>query len=716
MASSGIITAIRGAILLLALLVFLGNIMMWIIMPTDTYYNNWLLHILAHTNSTFFTRKGSQVGGVGERGTERSRVRFPLPTLSWLSMRHAELLLWFTFGVVCGCVQPEGLSVQSALEERAASSKRDTKLRFLKRPMIVKGLGIVTVTELTLFTCFIALCVWYFAYYVRHWFKQVSVLSMARGEKMWQTKLDRVAIVTGVTGNLCLTFLFYPVTRGSSILPMLGLTSEASIKYHIWLGNITMALFTAHGFLYIVYWTITNRLSEMLKWDDHYVSNIAGEISLVCGLGLWVTTYPNIRRKMFELFLYTHYLYILFIIFFILHTGIGFACIMLPGFYLFVIDRYLRFLQSRQKVRLVSVRILPCETIELNFTKSRGLNYNPTSTIFINVPLISKLQWHPFTITSNSSLEAERLSVIIKCEGSWSKKLYDVISSPSSIDRLQVSVEGPYGPATTNFLRHDMLVMISGGSGITPFISIIRELTFISSTQKCKTPKIMLISVFKNSSNLSMLDLILPISHSNSCNLDLQIEAYVTRENEPPKNKLKPIQTINFKPNSSDLPIFPTLGPNSWLWLCTIIASSFVVFLVLLGLFTQYVVYPVDKNTNKLYSYTKKGLMNMLLICLSIVIAASGVFLWNKKQNAKEADQIEDTKSTDDIELESLPLQSVIKSINVHYGHRPNLKSILSEVKESNVGVLVSGPKKMRQDVAAICSDNIHFESISFTW
>lgn len=73
--------------------------------------------------------------------------------------------------------------------------------------------------------------------------------------------------------------------------------------------------------------------------------------------------------------------------------------------------------------------------------------------MFINVPSISKLQWHPFTITSSSNLEPEKLSVVIKGEGSWSKKLYQVLSSPSSIDRLDVSVEGPYGPVSTHFLR-----------------------------------------------------------------------------------------------------------------------------------------------------------------------------------------------------------------------------------------------------------------------
>lgn len=72
----------------------------------------------------------------------------------------------------------------------------------------------------------------------------------------------------------------------------------------------------------------------------------------------------------------------------------------------------------------------------------------------MNVPSISKLQWHPFTITSSSNLEPERLSVTIKAEGTWSKKLFQKLSSPSNADdRLSVSVEGPYGPASTNFLR-----------------------------------------------------------------------------------------------------------------------------------------------------------------------------------------------------------------------------------------------------------------------
>lgn len=42
------------------------------------------------------------------------------------------------------------------------------------------------------------------------------------------------------------------------------------------------------------------------------------------------------------------------------------------------------------------------------------------------------------------------------------------------------------------------------------------------------------------------------------------------------------------------------------------------------------------------------------------------------------------------------------------------------EIEAANVGVLVSGPKKMRQEVGEICAsgfaNNLHFESIAFSW
>ncbi|KAL8119048.1 ferric reduction oxidase 2-like [Apium graveolens] len=695
---------IQSVIKMAVLIVFVGYVFIWVILPTNLYKKDWLLKVRAKTMSTYF----------GTQGATMLINTFPMLLIA-----------------VLGCVY---LHIVHKTRGNNIQGKGGSDV--LRRPMIVKGLGIVNGIELSFFIMFIALLIWSFSAYLEISFANITAKSAAKkGEEVWEVRLDSAALRLGLIGNICLAFLFFPVTRGSSVLPLLGITSEASVKYHIWLGHIVMTLFSAHGVCYVVYWAVTNQLSEMLEWANRGVSNVAGELALFFGLLMWVTTIPRIRSKMFELFFYIHHLYILFMVFFVFHVGISYSCIMLPGFYLFLVDRFLRFLQSRQRARLVSARLLPCETVELNFSKSQGLNYTPTSIMFVNIPSISKLQWHPFTVSSNNNLEPEKISVIIKGDGDWSKKLFHTLSAPSSVDRLDVSIEGPYGPASTNFLRHDTLVMVSGGSGITPFISIFRELVFLSETLKCKTPQILLISSFRNSSDLTLLDLLLPISGmpSNFSKLQLQIEAYVTREKQSSTTNHKDnVRSLWFKPHPSDSTVTPILGQNSWLWLGTIIASSFILFLILLGTLYRFYIYPIDHNTNKIYSYSAKATMAMLLMCTSIAITASGSFLWNKNHNAMETKQVQNMEGTTpmaspdsrfynaDRELESLPQQSLGQSTNVHYGERPDLKRYLFDRKESRVGVLVCGPKKMRHEVASICSSglakNLHFESISFSW
>ncbi|KAL5813072.1 hypothetical protein ACOSQ3_028022 [Xanthoceras sorbifolium] len=700
---------IRSAIMVLIMVVFVGHMMIWMVMPTDTFFMHWLPDIHAKTDTTYF----------GKQGATTLIYLFPILFIATLGCLYLHL-------------QNNSTDHHKGKREEKNSRNFDS---IWKRPAMVRGpLGIVSWIELSFLSMFIALLAWSSSSYFSRMFQHITQQASQEGVQVWKAKLQMSGLALGLVGNICLAFLFYPVTRGSSILKLIGLTSESSIKYHIWLGHITMILFTSHGLCYIIFWSTTHQISQMLKWDKISISNLAGEIALVSGLAMWMTSIPRIRRKIFELFLYTHQLYIVFVVFFVFHVGFSYASIMLPGFFLFFIDRFLRFLQSQQRIRLISARVLPCETVELNFSKSPGLSYSPTSIVFVNFPAISRLQWHPFTVTSSSSLDPEKLTVVIKSEGSWSQKLYQMLSSPLPIDHLDVSIEGPYGPASTHFTRHDKLVMVSGGSGITPFISIIRDLLSQASTGK-KTPRILLICAFKKSVDLTMLDLILPVSGSalDLSHFQLQIEAYVTRDKESKTGNKDILRAIWFKPNPADAPVSAVLGPKSWLWLGAIISSSFIIFLVLIGVLTRYYIYPIDHNTNMIYSTSWRSALNMLFICVSVVLTSTAAFLWNKKMYAKETKQIQDLQTPTpmaspgswfynaDRELESLPHRSFVQDTKVHYGERPNLKRILFESEGcSSVGVLVSGPRRMRQEVAKISAsgliENLHFESMSFSW
>ena len=172
--------------------------------------------------------------------------------------------------------------------------------------------------------------------------------------------------------------------------------------------------------------------------------------------------------------------------------------------------------------------------------------------------------------------------------------------------------------------------------------------------------------------------------------MQLQIEAYVTRENEQTfTDSEKHLQTIWFKSDPFDSPISAALGTNNWLWLGAIISSSFVMFLLILGIFTRYYIFPIEQETYEPYHFTLRALWDIFLVCTCIFIASSAIFLWCKKKNAKELEGVlylqvptSPTSSGSQFyvahrELESLPHQSLAQATKVHFGGRPDLKSKL---------------------------------------
>ncbi|KAH0762322.1 hypothetical protein KY290_018395 [Solanum tuberosum] len=621
----------RAVLYTFMVLVFVGWLFIWVMLPTPTYRNSWTPQLKIKLNSTYFR----------EQGINLLLFTFPIMLIAAVSCVYLHLYN------------------KSTSDHSSTTNKGREYFGSLKRKVVVmEPLGIVNAVELSFAVMFIVLLIWSLANYIYISFN--GNLHMHNPtEKVWKAKFRSVSLRLGYLGNICYAFLFFPVTRVSSILPLMGLTSESSIKYHIWLGHLSMALALLHSAGFVIYYAMSNQMIE-----------------------------------------------------------------------------------SKRSARLISSRLLPCSTFELTFSKNPGLTYNPTSILFVNVPSVSKLQWHPFTIVSSSNLETDKLSVVIKSVGSWSQKLEKQLSS--SPDRLQISTEGPYGPSSSHFLSRECLVMVSGGSGIAPMISIFRELIYRSTLQtNTKVPKVILITSFKNTSDLTMLDLLLPFSTTpfDISNLDYQIQAYVTRENEPQQhdhnNQLElpsksKQQLLVFKQNPKDSPISAALGKSSWLWLGAIITSSFFMFLLLLGLVTRYSIYPIERD-GKLYHYSAKIIWDMFLACASVFIATSVIFMWQKRENEIEGRQIQNveipTNPTNspaanlcgtERELESLPHQSIVQATKVHYGTRPDLKRILFDVKASDVGVVVCGPKSMRHEVANICASglaqNLHFESISFNW
>lgn len=108
---------------------------------------------------------------------------------------------------------------------------------------------------------------------------------------------------------------------------------------------------------------------QIIEWKSDGGANFAGVICYVFGLLIWVTTLPPVRKRYFELFYYTHHLYVLFIIFFALHVGDTYFSKAAGGIFLFMLDRFLRFWQSQKNVNVISTTCYPCGTVKLVLSK-----------------------------------------------------------------------------------------------------------------------------------------------------------------------------------------------------------------------------------------------------------------------------------------------------------------------------------------------------------
>jgi len=93
---------------------------------------------------------------------------------------------------------------------------------------------------------------------------------------------------------------------------------------------------------------------------------------------MWITSLPQIRRKNFEVFYYTHHLYIVFLVAFLFHAGDRHFYWVLPGMFLFGLDKILRIVQSRSESCILSANLFSCKAIELVLPKdpSKKINFS----------------------------------------------------------------------------------------------------------------------------------------------------------------------------------------------------------------------------------------------------------------------------------------------------------------------------------------------------
>ncbi|XP_015069972.1 ferric reduction oxidase 8, mitochondrial [Solanum pennellii] len=671
-------TKISSLLKLLLFLIFAGWLSVWLLKPTQLWTKTWKL-----------AEKKASASFLTQSGLNCAVYTFPVIAIAIVGFVYLALK-----------------------QKEAISRKGRSSLSVLSNPVVVnKYIGILSGFEILAVCLFVIFLAWTFYVRISNDFKKMVPMKSFT-LSVWQYRVFRVATRSGLLAETCLALLLLPILRGMSVFQILGIQFEASVRYHVWLGT-TMILFgTLHGGGTLLIWGIKHQLGdEMWKWQKTGRIYLAGEITLLIGLVIWITSLPQIRRKRFEIFYYTHHLYIVFLVFFLFHTGDRHFYMVLPGFFLFCLDKILRMIQSRPETYILSARIFPSKAIELTLPKDPRLTYAPTSVIFIKIPRISNFQWHPFSITSSSKVDKHTISILIKAEGRWTSTLCNMLHSKPDSEAgemrfLQVATEGPYGPSSMDFLRYDSLLLVAGGIGVTPFLSILQEIASTRRSKNVLPVKIQLVYTTKDSKGICLLDSVLPHVFDAEQHY-LQLKVFVTREHQSNRslrevlNEVPKIQNIHFTNNRPGHAIY---GLENLQWMSVLLLVVSVVFLAFL-IITNHVFIKPDKKSPE--QKTATSVVDILLICSFALALISGTLvatIWRWKRLREETPSFSEKESK---AMKPTGANRVYDQHEIHYGARPNFKDIFSQLanesKGSSIGVFVCGPETLKESVATTC-------------
>lgn len=691
-----------------------------VLFPTN-FFRQFLSKLFAITNSSFFGISGSMLLLYG----------VPVVIIAFLGILYIEI------------------SPKEATKKKKFKSPQPRSWTF---PVLIDGpFGVVSAAELVVIMLFIIYILGTMAAYVISDSKTIDQIRirLPSYEKSL-VMLEISGLRLGSVGLFCLGFLFLPVARGSILLRLIDIPFEHATKYHVWLGHVTMALFTAHGLCYLIAWGLEGRLlHEVIQWQPIGIANVPGEISLCAGLAMWVTSLRFVRERYFELFFYTHQLYTVFVVFLALHVGDFIFAIAAAGIFFFILDRFLRFCQSRRDVDLLSAKCLPCGTMELVISKPPSLCYNALSFVFIQIRNLSWLQWHPFSVSSSPYDGKQHLSILIKPLGKWTHELKNIVSMAGEQTqqqlavgcpfKLNASVEGPYGHAEDYYLSYSNLILVAGGIGISPFVAILRDLLHRIEQGQFGLPKnVLLIWAVKKSTELYILDLVdaESICPEFTNKIRLEVQVHVTQESGP-ELEIGGIANGTHSLCNPDIkrkPMSSLVGTGNIIWAGIYLASSIVGFTVTMALTNTFYI-----NHYENAPWWLKGLC--FILCMVVGVAIFGgvaILLWNlwefktceyqkKVDDRYESKQTVHTYSQQNVVVGN-GMEKLVNPGNTHYGFRPNFKEIFGKVSNEwenvDIGVLVCGPQSLQASVAKECrSYNLrnstnktvfHFNSHSF--
>ncbi|KAG0309885.1 hypothetical protein BGZ98_003428 [Dissophora globulifera] len=337
----------------------------------------------------------------------------------------------------------------------------------------------------------------------------------------------------------CSIILFMVLRR--SMLHSLGLTYQDILPMHRWLGVIMLFWATAHGAFY----------SAWLFEEGHFYTDIAftdktrGRLNMpgvfawfaICIMGFFAI--PGFRRKIYPIFLYVHRAgALVFFIGLIMHyPSMMLWYYMLPGFILFLVDRFVpKIIQARSLSPFARCTLnADADIICVKFTSAEPMKpYYPGDYITVQIPGQGLIR-HPFTIASYWPEDPYSITLYMRVfrenKSSWTRDLAARFGSHEKRIVVRANVDGVFGDRRHNYLKSETIVIFVAGAALTTFMALIKAIAAqIATTSHSRSMQLHLICTFRTRSELHAYGSFMhQVTHDPRFTSWLHVEIYVSR-------------------------------------------------------------------------------------------------------------------------------------------------------------------------------------------
>lgn len=228
---------------------------------------------------------------------------------------------------------------------------------------------------------------------------------------------------------------------------------------------------------------------------------------------MYTAAVKNVKGYHFELFWYSHHLFIFFYILLIIHGNMGFGpnfwkWLLLPGT-LYTAERILREFNANKEAVVVSVTFMKPDCFSVRFAK-KGIfadGYKEGQYVFLNCPYVARHEWHPFTLSSAPGEDAASVHIRVQnrkdisageSDKSWTQRTKEYLSllvpagavyhefvSNAGQDigvvkgpdgQAVLKIDGPHSAPTQHVSEYSTTMICGAGIGVTPLAATLKSI------------------------------------------------------------------------------------------------------------------------------------------------------------------------------------------------------------------------------------------------